>query len=158
MTSKLAPAAVAATVALTLVPAPARPGGANEAPASAPADRYGTWGVDLAGMDRSVKPGDDFFRYVNGKWAATTQIPPDKTRYGAFEILRDLSEARVRAHPRPLGRRQGSEGGLRRGEGRGDLPHASSTRRRSRSSTRSPIQPRLDAIRKAKTARRRRAR
>ena len=61
------------------------------------APRFGTWGVDLEGMDRTVKPGDDFFKYVNGKWAASTQIPPDQTRYGAFNILRDLSEARVRA-------------------------------------------------------------
>lgn len=60
------------------------------------AQRYGTWGVDLAGMDTSIKPGDDFFRYVNGTWAAKTEIPADKTRYGAFEMLRDLSEVRVR--------------------------------------------------------------
>ncbi len=59
------------------------------------AKRYGTWGVDLSGMDRSVKPGDDFFRYVNGKWAEETQIPPDKTSVGAFQILGDLSDARV---------------------------------------------------------------
>ena len=59
--------------------------------------RYGTWGVDLEGMDRSVKPGDDFFKYVNGKWAATTEIPPDKTSYGASQMLGDLSEVRVRA-------------------------------------------------------------
>ena len=59
------------------------------------AKRYGSWGVDLDGMDRSVKPGDDFFRFVNGKWSATTQIPPDKTSFGAFVMLRDLSEARV---------------------------------------------------------------
>jgi hypothetical protein len=96
MTSKLVPASVAATVALTLVPASARPGGASEAPASTPAVRFGTWGIDLAGMDRSVRPGEDFFRFVNGKWAETTPIPPDKTRYGAFEVLRDLSEVRVR--------------------------------------------------------------
>jgi putative endopeptidase len=61
------------------------------------AKRYGTWGVDLEGMDRSVDPGDDFFRYVNGKWVASTQIPPDQTRFGAFNLLRDLSELRVRA-------------------------------------------------------------
>ncbi|HLJ75015.1 MAG TPA: M13-type metalloendopeptidase [Thermoanaerobaculia bacterium] len=59
------------------------------------APHYGTWGVDLNGMDKTVKPGDDFFRYVNGHWAATTQIPADKTSYGAFPILTDLSEARV---------------------------------------------------------------
>jgi len=67
---------------------------ADTAPAPA-AQRYGKWGVDLDGMDRSVKPGDDFFKYVNGHWAATTQIPPDKTGYGSFQMLFDLSEARV---------------------------------------------------------------
>jgi predicted metalloendopeptidase len=41
-------------------------------------------------MDRSVKPGNDFFEYVNG-------IPADQTRYGAFNMLIDLSEAQVRA-------------------------------------------------------------
>ncbi|MGZ8830681.1 MAG: M13 family metallopeptidase, partial [Thermoanaerobaculia bacterium] len=64
---------------------------------STTAKRYGSWGVDLEAMDRSVKPGDDFFRYVNGRWAATAQIPPDKTSFGAFQMLADLSEARVRA-------------------------------------------------------------
>jgi putative endopeptidase len=54
-------------------------------------------GIDIGGMDRSVKPGDDFFKFVNGKWAASTQIPPDKTSYGAFAVLGDLSEARVHA-------------------------------------------------------------
>jgi putative endopeptidase len=65
--------------------------------ASTTAPHYGTWGVDLDGMDKSVKPGDDFFKYVNGSWAAKTQIPPDKTGYGAFAVLTDLSEARVHA-------------------------------------------------------------
>jgi putative endopeptidase len=61
------------------------------------AERYGKWGVDLEGMDRTVKPGDDFFKYVNGAWLAKTQIPADKTSYGAFAVLGDLSEARVHA-------------------------------------------------------------
>ncbi|HEY0625524.1 MAG TPA: M13-type metalloendopeptidase [Allosphingosinicella sp.] len=60
------------------------------------AARLGTWGIDTAGMDRSVKPGDDFFAYVNGTWAKNTQIPADRSSYGGFAILRDLSEARVR--------------------------------------------------------------
>ncbi|MGZ4778159.1 MAG: M13 family metallopeptidase [Thermoanaerobaculia bacterium] len=65
--------------------------------ANTTAKRYGTWGVDLDGRDPSVKPGDDFFRYVNGKWAATTQIPPDRTSFGSGAILGELSQARVRA-------------------------------------------------------------
>jgi putative endopeptidase len=60
------------------------------------AGRYGTWGIDLQGMDRSTKPGDDFFRFVSGEWARKTQMPPDKVRYGSFELLRDLSEERMR--------------------------------------------------------------
>ena len=58
--------------------------------------RMGEWGIDTAGMDRSVKPGDDFFAYVNGNWAKTTQIPADRSSNGGFAVLRDLSEARVR--------------------------------------------------------------
>jgi putative endopeptidase len=67
------------------------------ADATVAAPKYGTWGVDLGSMDRSVKPGDDFFRYVNGKWADATQIPADKTSIGSFQILRDLSDERVHA-------------------------------------------------------------
>ncbi|MGE5161949.1 MAG: M13 family metallopeptidase [Betaproteobacteria bacterium] len=93
-------AATAAVLALLLAGAAARASEqvtAEKSTTSAtPAARYGAWGIDLAGMDRSVKPGDDFFRFVNGKWADTTPIPPDKTRYGAFDALRDTSEIRVR--------------------------------------------------------------
>ena len=59
--------------------------------------KYGTWGFDLAGMDRSVKPGDDFFKFANGKWAEQTEIPADRVRYGLADKLAALSEARVRA-------------------------------------------------------------
>ncbi|MCY7280985.1 MAG: peptidase M13 [Sphingomonas bacterium] len=47
-------------------------------------------------MDRSVKPGDDWFRFVNGTWVKNTQIPADRSSYGAFAVLRDLSEQRLR--------------------------------------------------------------
>ena len=63
---------------------------------AATATRYGRWGFDLAGMDKSVKPGNDWFDYVNGSWVKTTQIPADRSSYGAFAVLRDLSEARMR--------------------------------------------------------------
>jgi putative endopeptidase len=59
--------------------------------------KYGTWGFDKTGMDPSVKPGDDFFAFANGKWAARTEIPADKTRYGNFDKLSVLSESRVHA-------------------------------------------------------------
>lgn len=48
-------------------------------------------------MDTSVKPGDDFNKYVNGGWLKTAEIPADKSSYGAFNILRDQSEDNVKA-------------------------------------------------------------
>jgi putative endopeptidase len=57
---------------------------------------YGPWGFDVSGEDQAVKPGDDFDMFANGTYLAHLQIPPDQTRYGSFNILRDLSEARVR--------------------------------------------------------------
>src|ERR1700752_662671 len=65
--------------------------------ASLASPKYGTWGFDLTGMDLSVKPGDDFFRYANGKWADRTDIPSDRTGYGNFTKLAELSENRLRA-------------------------------------------------------------
>jgi putative endopeptidase len=79
---------------VSLIEAPDQGGGGS---GSVAAPRYGEWGIDLAGMDRSVEPGDDFFRYVNGAWAKNTPIPADRSSYGAFAMLRDLSEARLRS-------------------------------------------------------------
>jgi putative endopeptidase len=53
------------------------------------------WGLDLAARDPSVRPGDDFFRYADGRWLDTHQIPADRTRWGSFEELAELSEQRV---------------------------------------------------------------
>ncbi len=68
----------------------------ESAAAAAPKPAIGTFGIDLAAMDTSVKPGDDFYRYVNGRWVATFEMPADKARYGVFDALRDKSEGDVR--------------------------------------------------------------
>ncbi|MBW8911402.1 MAG: M13 family peptidase, partial [Sphingomonas sp.] len=57
---------------------------------------FGTFGMDEAGMDKTVAPGDSFYNYANGNWAKTTPIPSDKSNYGAFNLLADLSESRTR--------------------------------------------------------------
>ena len=38
-----------------------------------------THGIVIANMDRSVKPGDDFYRYANGNWLKRAEIPPDRS-------------------------------------------------------------------------------
>jgi putative endopeptidase len=64
--------------------------------ANAAKAQIGPWGLDLAAGDRSVKPGDDFYRYADGKWLDTTQIPLDRTSWGSFVELADRSERQVR--------------------------------------------------------------
>ncbi len=61
-----------------------------------PKATLGNWGVDLSGMDKSVKPGDDFFEYVNGNWLKTAVIPADRSSTGSFQNLQILSEQRMR--------------------------------------------------------------
>lgn len=56
----------------------------------------GSYGFDTAGMDTSVPPGDNFYRFANGKWLDKTDIPADKSNYGMFTQLADLSNERVR--------------------------------------------------------------
>ena len=53
--------------------------------------------IDRANFDSSVRPQDDLFRHVNGTWLDTTEIPSDKSNYGAFNALADLSLERVKA-------------------------------------------------------------
>ncbi|HMT44269.1 MAG TPA: M13-type metalloendopeptidase [Chakrabartia sp.] len=59
--------------------------------------QFGSFGVDLSGMDTKTAPGDDFYRFVNGAWADRTLIPDDRSSWGGFMILRDLSDQRTRA-------------------------------------------------------------
>ncbi|MGB5490374.1 MAG: M13-type metalloendopeptidase [Woeseiaceae bacterium] len=53
-------------------------------------------GIDTHYMDTTVKPGDDFFAYVNGVWLEETEIPADRSTYGGFAILRDEAQDNVR--------------------------------------------------------------
>ena len=53
-------------------------------------------GIDLQYIDDSVKPQDNFYNHINGKWLANTEIPADKGRYGSFDILVDNSQAQLR--------------------------------------------------------------
>ncbi len=80
--------AAAVSGALLLVPALAL---------AQPGESWGSFGVQTQWIDSATRPGDDFDRYVNGKWNDATMMPPDKTRIGAFMTLRDLSEDRLHA-------------------------------------------------------------
>ena len=59
-------------------------------------DYWGDWGIDTSVMDTDVDPGDNFFMYVSGDWIDEFELPADKTRYGAFDLLREKSEQQTR--------------------------------------------------------------
>src|SRR6478736_7214305 len=67
--------------------APAVPADANPGPAS---------GIALDELDPAIRPQDDLFRHVNGKWIDRTEIPADKARYGSFYLLHEEAEKAVR--------------------------------------------------------------
>ena len=94
MTKRLT-AILAATALAASLAAPAF----ADTPSAAPAAKsdWGTFGIQTVNIDASVKPGDDFNRYVNGKWIDATEIPADRTSVGGFILLRDLSEERMHA-------------------------------------------------------------
>ena len=96
----------AAAVAALLAAGPAlaqRPAAKAAAPAAATAPdlskaaRMGTWGFDLSGRDTATTPGQDFFQYANGSYVKAMTIPADRTSYGAFDSLNELSQARLHA-------------------------------------------------------------
>ena len=85
--------------------APAEQAAAKDGP------QLGTFGMDTDGMDKSVAPGDDFYLFANGKWAAKTEIPADKSNYGMFTALDDLSKDRVKIVLEAEQNRKGSKVG-----------------------------------------------
>ena len=98
--SKTLFAAGASALAL-LISAPAL---AQDAAAPAQADEtpvptmdFGTWGFDPAALSPEIKPGDDFFAYANQKWLDANPLPPEFSRFGAFNLLREKSTSDVKA-------------------------------------------------------------
>src|ERR1700683_1979827 len=73
------------------------PAGAGAAPtaASAPHPTLHS-GIDLQYVDTSVRPQDDIYQYLNGKWLRNYQLPPDKGAVGSFTTLQDKTEEQLR--------------------------------------------------------------
>ena len=78
---------VAGALAANTVPAAQSPT-AQTAPSEKP-------GIDIAGMDASVKPGDDFDAYANGRWHKTTEIPADRSSVSVFYLIFKKAEERT---------------------------------------------------------------
>lgn len=71
-------------------------------------------GLDLAGMDRTVAPGDDFFLHANGTWLKRTEIPPDRGAWGAFSTMIAETQRQTAALIREVAAAQAPAGSDRR--------------------------------------------
>ncbi len=110
----LSTAAMSMSAIMLATPAAAQEAKQAEAPKSAETPtgpQLGTFGFDASGMDKSVKPGDDFYAYANGAWAKRTEIPADKANYGMFTALDDLSKERVAAVLKEEATKRGNKAG-----------------------------------------------
>ena len=86
------------TLAAHAAPKAPEPPAAPAAPvaAVAPAAAALKSGLLLNNFDRTVRPQDDLYRFVNGTWLKNTEIPADKSNYGAFTLLSDEAEKNLR--------------------------------------------------------------
>jgi putative endopeptidase len=130
-------------------PAPA----AAVAPAVDPATlavapRMGGWGFDLAGRDMTATPGQDFYQYANGTYIRTLEIPADRSRFGAFDKLNELSQNRMRAVVEQAAADHAATG--ERGQV-GALYRAFMDEARVEALGKKPLAPDLAVIRKEKT-------
>ncbi|MET0337913.1 MAG: M13 family metallopeptidase [Caulobacter sp.] len=94
--SLLAAASLMALATPAFAKAPTPPAKPIEPAAAQAQTDWGAFGVQTQYQNKAVKPGDDFNQFVNGQWLAQTEIPADKTRFGSFDILNELSIARIR--------------------------------------------------------------
>jgi putative endopeptidase len=143
---RLAAVALGQAIALTLpTELVAQAQGANT-----PHARYGSWGVDLAGADTTIRPGADFFRYVNGRWLDRTEIPADKSAYGLRTTMSELTEGHMRELLEGAARRASHEPTTIKGKvGAFYRSFLDSTHVESLGAT--PVAPLLDAVRQATT-------
>ena len=80
---------LAAAFAAPAMAADAAPAAAAAVPATATAPAGVISGIDTQYIDNSVRPQDDFFTHLNGKWLKETEIPGDRSSWGTFMKLRE---------------------------------------------------------------------
>lgn len=103
-----------------------------------------THGIVVANVDRSVKPGDDFYRFANGDWIKRTQIPPDRAAVDVFTKLADLSNKRTNDLINEIAKSNAAAGSGERKVA--DLFNSYMNESAIESKGMAPLKPHLDAI------------
>ena len=124
-------------------PAPTTDTATPAADAATTAPVLGSFGFDIAGMDRSVAPGDDFYRYANGGWMETTEIPADRSSFNSFTRIVVDTEKNVRKIIEDAATEADAQGPMRKV---GDYYTAFMDEAGIEAKGLAPLQPQLDAI------------
>ena len=106
--------------------------------------QIGTWGFDVPGMNRAVKPGDDFVAYGGGTFLETLEIPADRASFGMFTRLRDLSQERTRTIIESVSKQQAAPGSTAQKVGDYYASFMDEAAIEAKGAT--PVRPALDAI------------
>ncbi|NTV73414.1 MAG: M13 family peptidase [Holophaga sp.] len=106
---------------------------------------FGAFGVDTPGMDKTVKPGDDFGQYVNGVYLKNLEIPADRASFGMFDKLRDLSQERTRGIVEAAAKAKGAKKGTEE-QKVGDFYASFLDEAAIEAKGLTPLKPQLDAI------------
>lgn len=109
----------------------------------------GSWGVNMGGMSKTVRPGDDFYRYVNEGWLAKAQVPPGLGSMDGFTQLYLRNQERARDIIQSLGTKSYPAGS--REQQIADMYRAVSDQQRLDALGLKPIEGDLAAIRAART-------
>jgi len=109
----------------------------------------GTFGFDVSGMDTTVAPGDDFFRYGVGGWVDRTEIPADRSNMTSFGVIQEVAAARTRAIIEESAKAAAPEGSEARKIGDYFASFMDEARIEQLGAT--PLKPELDAIAAIKT-------
>ncbi|HEX7884852.1 MAG TPA: M13 family metallopeptidase [Phenylobacterium sp.] len=151
--SWLAAASSAALLSACATTAPPPPPAAAVQPAAPPAPRaqVGTFGFDVSGMDTSIAPGDDFFRYGVGQWVDRTEIPADRSNLTSFAIISEAAAQRTRAIIEDAAKANAPEGSEARKIG--DVFASFMDAARIDELGAAPLKPELDAVAAIRTRR-----
>src|SRR5947209_498247 len=101
-------------------------------------------GIELDHIDRSVKPGDDFYRYCNGAWLQKTEIPNDRAVVSVWSSLEDLADERTAAIIQEAAKSNGAAG--TDAQKIADLYHSYVNEAEIEKLGITPVKPQLDAF------------
>ncbi len=121
----------------------------DNAPTATPKPAIGDFGVDLTARKAGVKPGDDFFSFANGQWYDSFAIPEDRSSYGSFVVLDELTRNRVRGIIEEAAAKQSAAGTPE--QKIGDFYASFMDVAAIEAAGLAPVQPDLDRIRNARS-------